>query len=85
MKNWKRVILAMLCLGMIVGTTACGMRNSDTTDDNNKKDGVVDDVGDTAGDVIDDIGNGVKDTTEDIGNGVKDTTEDITGNDKNKK
>ena len=75
MKNWKRAIIAMFCLCVVLGTTACGMGNNNTTDDKNKtndvtdgrdNDGVINDIGDTTGNVIDDIGNGVDNMTDDI-------------------
>ena len=72
----------MLCLGVIMGTVACGNNgnaaknnNNDVTEgrDHNKDDNMIDDVGDA-----------VKDGVDDIGNGVKDVTDDLTGNDHNK-
>jgi hypothetical protein len=91
MKKFKKAILLMLCLGVIVSATACGGNanddganktptdqndtNNDVTDGTDKKDnindgGVINDMGNTAGDVIDDVGEGVKDMTDDMtGNG----------------
>lgn len=84
MKEIKRIVLTMLCVGVVLGTVACGTGNSTREDGvndtntemektrNNNDENVVDDLGNT-------IGNGV----EDIGQGVKDITDDITGDNKN--
>lgn len=79
MLKWKKAILTVLCLGVIMGTVACGNngnatndKNNDVTEgrDHNKNDNMMDDVGDA-----------VKDGVDDIGTGVKDVTDDLTGND----
>ena len=33
MKKWKKVVLTVLCMGVILGTTACGNGNNNTNDD----------------------------------------------------
>ena len=33
MKKWNKAILAMLCVGVIFATTACGNRNNGANDD----------------------------------------------------
>ena len=84
MKHFKRTIVAILCLCVMLGVTACGGTNNndtgngqnndvtDGTDRRNDNGGVIDDVGDATGNVIDDIGNGVENITD-----------DMTGNDNN--
>lgn len=79
MKKFKKIIVAMLCLCVMLGMTACG--NDDVTD---KNQGVVDDVGDAAGNVVDDAGDAAGNVVDDIGNGVKDITDDVTGNETKK-
>lgn len=73
MKKLKRAFLAVLCLGVVFGTVACGTDNGNVNDDaaNNttteqNDGGVVEDIGDTTGEVIDDIGNGVENVTDDV-------------------
>lgn len=75
----------MLCLGAILGTTACGMRNdtdNNATDrtpneQNNTNNDVTEgtDRKDQDGGVIDDIGNTTGNVIDDIGNGIKDMTD----------
>ena len=76
MKRIKKIIIAILCVGVMLGTTACGMGNGNATDNGNnnnvndvtdgtRNDGVIEDIGDTTGDVLDDVGDGVRDITDD--------------------
>lgn len=81
MKKFKQIMLSVLCICVMLGTTACGSRN-DTSDvvpnDTNMNDategdhnapmdnGYVDDVGDAVGEGLDDIGNGVEEFTDDM-------------------
>lgn len=81
MKKFKKIIVAMLCLCIMLGMTACGNNDvTEGTDKNDKNQGVVDDVGDA----VDDAGNAAGDAVDDIGNGVKDITDDVTGNETKK-
>ena len=66
MKELKKLILAVLCVGVIFGTTACGTRNNandnaanDTTTEQNGTNNTTNDdnVNDNNGGVINDIGN----------------------------
>lgn len=94
MKKLKKIILTMLCLGVIFGTTACGTGNNNTGDDaanqtpteqNNTNNDVTEgtDKNKSQGGVVDDIGNAVGDGINDIGDGVKDMTDDMTDNNNN--
>ena len=86
MKRWSKVFLVVLCLSVILGTTACGSRNNvtdegttdqavpETTDDN-----VVDDMGNAVGNGIDNVGNAIDDGMNAIGDGVDNMTNDLAG------
>ena len=76
MKKVRKAILTMLCLGLIMGTVACGTMD-DTNDNgasgnnNNVTEGtdktnIIDDVGDAVGDGVEDVGEGVKNITDDM-------------------
>ena len=97
MKKWRKVILAILCVGVIVGTTACGNRNGAEGDDaanntqteqndtnNNDVTEGTDKNKDNNGGVVDDMGNAAGNVIDDIGNGVENITDDMTGNDNNR-
>ena len=86
MKNWRKVILFVLCFSLIFGVTACGAR------DNNRNDNTINDAtnhtdrNDTSngmGNAIDNVGNAVGDGINAIGNGVENVTDDLTGHDNN--
>ena len=72
MKQLKKVMIAVVCFGVILGTTACGTmdnnQNNDVTEgkQDTTDNGVIDDVGDATGNVINDIGNGVENITNDV-------------------
>ena len=81
MKQFKKVILTILCVGVILGAVGCGNTNMDdnTTDDRNNE--VTEGTDNHRDDnLIDDVGNAVEDGMDNVGEGVKDMTEDITGN-----
>ncbi len=90
MKNFKKAIVAMLCLCVMFGVTACGDTNNndtgngqnndvtDGTDRRNDNGGVIDDVGDATGNMIDDIGNGVENITDDMTGNDHNGTNDAT-------
>ncbi len=86
MKRWNKGLLLMLCLCMILGTTACGSRdnttNEGTTDqvtpEQNDTNNVVDDMGNAVGDGIDNVGNAIDDGMNAIGDGVDNVTDDLT-------
>ena len=87
MKNWRKVILFVLCFSLIFGVTACGAR------DNNRNDNTINDATDykdnnnTAndmGDALDNVGNAVGDGINAVGDGVKDMTGDLTDQDNKK-
>lgn len=90
MKKFKKTMIAMLCLCVMLGMTACGNndntdndgKNNDVTEgtDNNDNDGVIDDIGNG----VDDAGNAAGDVIDDVGDGVKDVTDDVTGNEDKK-
>ena len=71
MKKLKKVILCMLCVGVLCSTTGCGSNTKDdaanntTTDKNTTTDPTKDNNGDG---VIDDLGNAVKDGVDDVEN-----------------
>ena len=73
MKKLKKVILCMLCVGVLCSTTGCGSNTKDdaanntTTDKNTTTDPTKDNNGDG---VIDDLGNAVKDGVDDVEKGV---------------
>ena len=82
MKNWRKVVLLILCFSLIFGVTACGAR------DNNRNDNTINDATDYTdnnnaandmGDAIDNVGNAVGDGINAVGDGVKDMTGDLTG------
>ena len=91
MKKWKKAILTMLCLGVILGTVACG-NNGDANDDaandtpteqNDTNNDVTDgDDKEDKGGVIDDVGDAIGDGMNNVGDGIKDMTDTVTG-DKN--
>ncbi len=92
MKKWNKGFLILLCLCMILGTTACGSRdntsNEGTTDQtapeqNNMgtdttDNNVVDDMGNAVGDGMDNVGNAIDDGMNAIGDGVDNMTDDLT-------
>ena len=89
MKKWKKAILTVLCLGVILSSVACtDMGNTDDdgnktpTEQNNTNNDVTDgkDKNHQNGGVIDDVGDAVGDGVNDLGNGIKDVTDDMTGN-----
>lgn len=68
MKQLRKVFLIVLCIGVVMGVTACG--SSNTADDNGATgNGQVDDTGNNQG-VVDEIG-------DDIENGVDDLEDDV--------
>ena len=83
MKKWNKAFLMMLCLCVILGTTACG-RAADpvpNNGDNNTINGTpADNIGNTVGDGIDNVGNAIDDGMNAIGNGVDNVTDDLTNN-----
>ena len=95
MKKWRKVILAMLCVGVLLATTACGNANDNMGDDaanntqteqndtNNNDVTEGKDNMDNNGGVIDDVGDATGNVIDDIGNGVENITDDITGNNNN--
>ena len=66
MKKLKKVILCMLCVGVLCSTTG-------PTKDNNG-DGVIDDLGNAVKDGVDDVEKGV----DNVRDGVRDMTDDAT-------
>ena len=87
MKKFKKAILSMLCVAVVLGTTACGSRNNAGDDAANdtqtEQNGSGNMAGDTnGGGAINDLGNAVGNGMEDMGQGVKDMTDDaINSND----
>lgn len=81
MIKWKKAILTVLCLGMIMGMVACGNGGNTTNDKNNDVTEGTDHNNDNG--VMDNVGDAVEDGVDDIGTGVKDVTDDLTGNDQN--
>ena len=62
MKNCKKIVLAMLCMAVVLGTVACGNSNGNPNDTNNTtNNGTNNDHRDDVNDnnVADDIGNAV--------------------------
>ena len=74
MKQWKKMLLILMCAGAMSGLTGCG-NNTNTTDDNavnEVKDGVEDGVDD----IVDDLD---PDDTEKNDTGKNDTGKNDTG------
>lgn len=74
MKQLKKTLLALLCVGMLFGMTACG---TDNAADHNTVNDATENGGDQDG-VLEDVGRGVDDGVRDVVDGVKDGVEDIT-------
>lgn len=81
MKKFKQIMLSVLCICVMLGTTACGSRtdtndavpndtnmNDATEGDHNApmEDGSVDDIGDAVGEGLNDIGTGIEDFADDM-------------------
>ena len=84
MKKVRKAILTMLCLGLIMGTVACGtMGNANdngASDNNNNVTEGTDKTKNGNGNIIDDVGDAVGNGVEDVGEGVKNITDDMTQN-----
>ena len=84
MKQLKKVLLIMMCAGMMASVTAC----ADNADDNGAgQNDVVNDNGtnDTGnGDsAMDEIGDSLEDGADDVGRGVNDVVDDLDGDGQN--
>ena len=77
MKKWSRTCLAVLCLCIVLGVTACGTGN-DTVRDDAANDTTTDQ--NNAGNAIDDMGNAIDDGVNAVGDGMENMVDDLTGN-----
>ena len=95
MKQLKKLLLIMMCVGIMVSVTACAdnaddngagqndVVNDNGTNDTGNGDSAMDEIGDSLEDGADDVGRGVNDVVADLdGNGNNNTVNDATtGND----
>lgn len=89
MKQLKKTLLALLCVGVLFGMTACGSDNTandnavnDATEGNNTEQDRTDRNQDTNNDgVLEDVGRGVDNGVRDVVDGVEEGVEDMTGQD----
>lgn len=84
MKQLKKVLLIMMCAGMMASVTACadnaddnGAGQNDVVNDNGTNDTVN---GDSA---MDEIGDSLEDGADDVGRGVNDVVDDLDGDGQN--
>lgn len=85
MKNMKKLLLLVMCIGVIGSATACG--NDKKTTDGADQDRTTQEATDNNGDgVIDnavrDVTDGIDDVTDDVTDGINNMTDDLTGNQK---
>lgn len=80
MKQLKKLLLIMMCVGMMASVTACagnaddnGAGQNDVVNDNGANDTQT---GDSA---MDEIGDGLEDGIDDVGRGVGDVVDDLDG------
>ena len=80
MKRLKKLLLIMMCVGILVSVTACagnsndnGAGQNDVVNDNGANDTQT---GDSA---MDKIGDGLEDGIDDVGKGVGDVVDDLDG------
>ena len=78
MKQLKKLLLLMMCVGIMVSVTACadnaddnGARQNDAVNENGANDtqngeSAMDEIGDGLEDGIDDVGKGVNDVVDDL-------------------
>ena len=83
MKQLKKTLLALLCVGVLFGMTACG--TDEPTNDPNVQDATEGkqeekDPADDSG-VLEDVGRGVDHGVRDVVDGVEEGVEDMTGGD----
>lgn len=80
MKQLKKLLLIMMCVGIMTSVTAC----ADNADDNGAgQNDVVNDNGandtQTNDNAMDEIGDGLEDGIDDVGRGVGDVVDDLDG------
>lgn len=83
MKQLKKTLLVLLCVGVLFGMTACGTDGTtddptvqDSAEENREGKNTADDSG-----VLEDIGRGVDDGVRDVVDGVEDGVKDMTDGD----
>lgn len=91
MKQFKKLLAVLLCVGTLLNLTACGSdgdaedNGAVNTEDTDKKDENMNSATDGTAEegLMDEIGEDVKDGAEDIGDDVKDGVEDMEDDAKN--
>ena len=85
MKQFKKMLLMMTCVCVMLGCVACGNRsaNDNTMNDATDTTDMTDDTNDRNDGVVEDLGEDVVDGVEDIGKDVEDAVdgEGTVGND----
>lgn len=80
MKRLKKLLLIMMCVGILVSVTACAGNSNDNGAGQND---VVNDKGandtQTGDSAMDKIGDGLEDGIDDVGKGVGDVVDDLDG------
>lgn len=81
MKQLKKLLLLMMCVGIMASVTAC----ADNADDNGaSQNDVVNENGtndtENGDSAMDEIGDGLEDGAQDVGRGVDDVIDDLDGN-----
>lgn len=94
MKHWKKLLMMLMCVGVIMSVTACGSNNNaddngaagnGTANDangtgNNGTNGATDRNGDN---VMDEIGDDIRDGAEDVGDALDGNDNNVRDDDTN--
>ena len=85
MRQLKKTLLALLCVGALFGMTACGDNRvteqgtvNDATDENNTEKNHADRKGTEDDGVLEDVGRGIDHGVRDVVDGVDDAVDDAT-------
>lgn len=85
MRQLKKTLLALLCVGVLFGMTACGNNRTteqgtanDATDGNNTEKNHADQKNTGDNGVLEDVGRGIDNGVRDVVDGVDDVVEDAT-------
>ena len=84
MKTTKKLLLCLLCVGVICGIVACGRSNVDENKNNDTTNqGTMNDRNDKGDNLVDDVGDAVKDGVQGATDGVNELIDGVENADYN--